>query len=72
MYKIYPFALGGTDTIDLLSSLADLSCLNNKLPQGTPISPWLTKLIMIEFDSEINKLLKKLADDDTIKKKRYV
>lgn len=72
LYKIYPFALGGTDTTELLNSLADLSCLNNKLPQGTPMSPWLTNLIMVEFDYKINKLLNKLSKDETINKQRYV
>ena len=69
--KIYPFAMGGTDTFDMLCLLADLSCLNDKLPQGTPISPWLTNLIMTEYDYKITQLLNGIHNKG-LKKQRYV
>jgi len=71
LYKIYPFAMGGTDTTDMLQVLAKFSCLNNKLPQGTPISPWLTNLLMVEYDYKITQLLNNIHNKG-LKKQRYV
>lgn len=59
MSTIYPFALimrddGGRRELD---KALKLCFLHNGLPQGTPISPWLTNLMMIPFDHAITRKL---------------
>ena len=50
--KIYPFEYYSEDDI---KSIIWICFLNNELPQGTPMSPMLTNLIMIPIDYAINK-----------------
>ena len=44
--KVYPFH----DDLQLVAELAKFAVLDNGLPQGTPLSPFLTNLIMVPFD----------------------
>ena len=71
LLKLYPFAMRGPGTNDFIDALVKLSCLNNKLPQGTPISPWLTNLVMVEYDYKITKMLNNLPEHG-FKKQKYV
>lgn len=59
--KIYPFCLLENEGKEALSEALDLCFLKGRLPQGTPISPFLTNVVMIPLDHLINK---KLSKDD--------
>lgn len=58
--QIFPFKLlfAAENTKALLSDIIKLCLLNNKLPQGTPMSPMLTNLIMIPLDYTIKNTFK--------------
>ena len=56
---IYPFALIMKDERghEQLANALKLCFLHGGLPQGTPISPWLTNVMMIPFDHLITRKL---------------
>lgn len=76
--KVYPFCVCMGDRVfkQELNKALSICFLDDKLPQGTPISPLLTNIIMIPLDFEICKALRgfqgsnfvytRYADDMTI------
>ena len=67
--KIYPFAVYPS-TIPRV--IANFATLNGGLPQGTPLSPMLTNLIMVEIDYKINRLIYDLTQEAGLFKQSYV
>lgn len=57
LLQIYPFSEMNFDEIQILKKCLQLCFLDGRLPQGTPISPLLTNIIMIPLDYKINKAL---------------
>lgn len=58
LMQLYPFAHIVTPCVlEQLKEIIKMCCLNGGLPQGTPMSPLLTNLIMVPFDYHIHKLL---------------
>jgi len=61
--QIYPFTLLPNEVYnEFVDALCRLACLNDELPQGTPLSPLITNWIMIPIDYQINKLLYSLDE----------
>ena len=71
---IYPFAMYIEDerVKNALVKLANFATLNGGLPQGTPLSPVLTNLIMVPFDYELSRVIYSLANKKAIPKQKYV
>ena len=67
--KIYPFSevVKHQNGKQALEQALELCFLNGSLPQGSPISPYMTNLMMIPIDFEINRNLQYIN-----KNKRYV
>jgi hypothetical protein len=40
-----------------LRNFIHFACLGDGLPQGSPLSPWITNQVMVEFDYKINKAI---------------
>lgn len=55
--QLYPFYYFNTNAKNELKNLIKICCLNNGLPQGTPMSPLLTNLLMVPYDYHIHKNL---------------
>lgn len=57
---IFPFSEILKDTVGAktLREALSLAFLNGGLPQGTPISPFITNVIMLPIDHSLNKLLR--------------
>ena len=67
--KIYPFAVYPST---MPRVIANFATLNGGLPQGTPLSPMLTNLIMVEIDYKINRLIYDLTQEAGLFKQSYV
>lgn len=70
-------SLGYSDA--MASTLARISCLNGRLPQGSPCSPYIANTIFASADKEIYKLCEssgfkftRYADDITISAPTYI
>lgn len=59
-------------TKNFLIQLADFVTLDGGLPQGTPISPVLTNMIMVGYDWNINKVIREASESEDIYKQKYV
>lgn len=57
--KLYPFYYFHLSTLNILKRIIKTCCLHGGLPQGTPISPLLTNLVMIPYDYQISNALKR-------------
>lgn len=72
LLKLYPFAVYNNNEVDVVTPLAEYACYNGGLPQGTPLSPIITNLIMVPIDYAINKTIYNLTQDEEIYKQRYI
>lgn len=57
--QLYPFYYFKAPYNDLLKKIIKICCLHGGLPQGTPISPLLTNLVMVPYDYKISNALKR-------------
>lgn len=69
---IYPFGvmLKDNDYKTGVEKIIDYALLNNSLPQGTPLSPTLTNVLMVPIDTDISNTLRDF-DKKNFKYTRY-
>jgi hypothetical protein len=54
LINIYPLALFSENGKQILKNIIHICCLNGKLPQGSPASPYLSNIIFTDFDYRIS------------------
>lgn len=56
--KVYPFSLLKLDEEcdKIIKQIINIACLNGALPQGNPLAPYFTNLLMVPLDYQLNKL----------------
>lgn len=72
LLQIYPLSLFSENfLVPFLEPFLKIACLNNGLPQGTPLSPTLTNLIMINFDHALQNGLFQSYEHLGLEKQMY-
>ncbi len=61
--KIYPFFASPYNTDKFLHLLSNIAYDNGSLPQGSPLSPVLTNLLMVPFDHGLSRALHAYSDE---------
>ena len=62
LLDVYPFYYMSDLAKQALRNIIDICCLNGALPQGSPMSPILSNLVMIPIDYKIHKALNRCEE----------
>jgi hypothetical protein len=57
LIQLYPFFYLNQKEKEMLREIIQITSLNNGMPQGSPFSPYITNLVMVDIDYKITKLL---------------
>lgn len=78
LLRNYAFVIIEQEIPRFLDRLCEIACYKGSLPQGSPLSPYLSNILMVEFDHRILKHLQskgikytRYADDMVFSSKKY-
>lgn len=63
LIQLYPFYYLDAQHKELLKNIIQITSLNDGMPQGSPFSPYITNLVMVDIDYKITKMLKEYKED---------
>jgi hypothetical protein len=70
LMQLYPFAQYEDEATQFILQLCKIATLADGLPQGTPLSPMLTNLVMVPIDYAITRMLNDYSD--AVQTQRYI